>query len=517
MLPENDHTKVLQGRVLAGRYQLTSILGEGGMGSVWRAHDRTLGVDVAIKMIDQRFVASHEALTRFHREARAAAALRSTYVVQVLDYGVDCETPFIAMELLQGESLGQRLAREGRLKPGQASLILTQVARALALAHERGFVHRDVKPENVFVCREGDEELAKVLDFGIARATPGFGVSGGLQTQTGTILGTPFYMSPEQASGQPVDALSDVWSFAVLAYECLTGRRAFSGDSIGALFHAICMAPLPVPSRVAEVPQGFDAWFGRAADRSCHTRYASIREAADALRLVCTGTLVGGLPALSSTDEPAAFSAPPVKNVDGALPLRTETFLAPQLGEAQVDADGASGVRLPNLDTNPGSAHSILVPARERKRARTLPLMAVALLGIIGYGGWQWLRPASVDAPSSLASSSASGAAVPTTPTAITARAVPSAEPVRVGPVTASAAPPPSQQPVPSSTASSPTVTALPPLAQSQANSSAGAPNAPPTKSLTAADTAARRRPALPASARSPSSTSRRRGNAAGI
>lgn len=196
MLPENDHTKVLQGRVLAGRYQLTSILGEGGMGSVWRAHDRTLGVDVAIKMIDQRFVASHEALTRFHREARAAAALRSTYVVQVLDYGVDCETPFIAMELLQGESLGQRLAREGRLKPGQASLILTQVARALALAHERGFVHRDVKPENVFVCREGDEELAKVLDFGIARATPGFGVSGGLQTQTGTILGTPFLYEP---------------------------------------------------------------------------------------------------------------------------------------------------------------------------------------------------------------------------------------------------------------------------------------------------------------------------------
>ena len=279
-----------KGLVLAKRFRLVAKLGEGGMGSVWRADDLTLDSQVAVKLIDPSIASSAEALSRFKREAQAAAALRSAHVVQILDHGCDDENglPFIAMELLEGESLAARLTRLERLTATDTADILSQVARALTRAHEKGIVHRDLKPDNIFLVREGENEIAKVLDFGIAKRTGALGNTGGVKTNTGAMLGTPYYMSPEQALGQSnIDYRTDIWSLGIIAYECLTGLRPFDKGTLGALLMAICNEPLPVPSMLAPVPAGFDAWFAKAAARKPEERFASAAQATAELRSVC--------------------------------------------------------------------------------------------------------------------------------------------------------------------------------------------------------------------------------------
>jgi serine/threonine-protein kinase len=276
-----------EGLVLAARYRLVRQLGAGGMGSVWLAEDLNLGAEIAIKLIDPTVAESTEAVDRFRREAQSAAMIRSTHVVQIIDYGVDLGRPFIAMELLRGEDLSQRLEREHVVNPEDTARILGQVGRALSLAHASGIVHRDLKPDNVFLAREGDVCVAKILDFGIARRACGLTDSAVSRTRTGAMLGTPYYMSPEQATAQHVDYATDIWSFGVIAFECLTGRHAFEGETVGSLFHAICISPIVVPSQVAPVPAGFDRWFARAVVRDKTQRFPSIKEAAESLWLIC--------------------------------------------------------------------------------------------------------------------------------------------------------------------------------------------------------------------------------------
>ncbi len=284
-------TQVATGTLLAGKYRLESLIGRGGMGSVWRAEHLALSAPVAVKLLDQfDFAGSAEALSRFHREARAAAAIRSPHVVQTFDHGVD-ETlglPFIVMELMDGESLADRLTRCGRVGPAEAARIFTHVARALSRAHEAGIVHRDLKPDNVFLVRNEDEEIAKVLDFGIAKAqTHALGANSA--TATGTVMGTAYYMSPEQISGARVDFRTDLWALGVMACESLTGRRPFEAGTMGAITLKICVAPIPAPSSFAPVPAGFDQWFLRMVNRDVSQRFPSAREAADSLRQVCRG------------------------------------------------------------------------------------------------------------------------------------------------------------------------------------------------------------------------------------
>ena len=275
--------------VLAGKYKLVHQLGKGGMGSVWLAQHLTLHSPVAIKLIDTQIANHPEALARFLREARAAAALRSPHVVQILDHGVDNGTPYIAMELLEGESLAARLRKVGRLSPADTARIVTHTARAVARAHEAGVVHRDLKPDNIFLIENEEEELAKVLDFGIAKSTiVGFGMSAVPDTRTGALMGTLQYMSPEQTEGvKSVDFRTDIWAMGVIAFECLLGRRPFDAEAVGALVLEICSRPLPVPSKVGAVPAGFDAWFARACARVPSDRFPSARDAATDLRRIC--------------------------------------------------------------------------------------------------------------------------------------------------------------------------------------------------------------------------------------
>lgn len=268
---------------IAGRYRLEEPIGKGGMGSVWRARHLSLDAPVAVKLIDPALARDDEARTRFLREARAAAALRSPNVVQTFDFGVEDGVPFIVMELLQGETLEDRLARSAPLSPEETVDIMVQVSRAIAKAHEHGIIHRDLKPDNIFLTEHDDEWVVKVLDFGVAKFTGG-DMPAGAATRPGAVLGTPFYMSPEQAEGKrPLDWRADLWSLAVLTFECVVGVRPFQGDTAAILFVQLVAAPIPVPSQYAKVPPGFDEWWARAAQRDPELRFQSSKEQAESL------------------------------------------------------------------------------------------------------------------------------------------------------------------------------------------------------------------------------------------
>ena len=336
--------------LIAGKYRLLRKLGQGAMGTVWQAEHLTLKSQVAIKFIQVDTVLQADVLPRFLREAQAAASLRSPHVVQILDHGVDDGVPYIAMELLEGETLASRLARVGRLDPAEVSRIMVHVGRAMARAHEAGIVHRDLKPENVFLVRNDDEELAKVLDFGIAKArdAEGLGAAPALATRTGAVMGTPYYMSPEQTEGaKQVDLRSDVWSMGVMAFECMLGRRPFDAETLGGLLLAICTKPLPLPSQIGPVPAGFDAWFARACARDLGERFASAKEAAQELRRVCDE---GARPEGAISAWPAASATPPPpvhlpladsSNLPGPL---VEGFASTSIGRSGAPPNGAKRI-----------------------------------------------------------------------------------------------------------------------------------------------------------------------------
>jgi serine/threonine-protein kinase len=259
------------------------------MGSVWEGRHSTLGTRVAIKFIEAEYANSQDARSRFDNEARAAATIQSKHAIQIYDHGVtDDGRPYIVMEMLIGEPLEKRIERLHHLPLQDTARILQQVSRALARAHEKGIIHRDLKPENIFLVKSDDEddEIAKVLDFGIAKikANPGeMGISS--STKTGAVLGTPFYMSPEQARGlRTIDHRTDIWSLGVIAFKCATGKLPFDGESVGDLLVKICTSPVPVPSHVMPgLPPGFDAWFSRAMEREPERRFGSVQEMSDAL------------------------------------------------------------------------------------------------------------------------------------------------------------------------------------------------------------------------------------------
>ncbi len=294
--------------VLAGRYRLERQLGKGGMGSVWLAEHLSLRSWVAVKLMDPAIAATPEGAERFRREAQAAASLRSAHVVQVLDYGVHETTPYLVMELLNGESLAGCLEREKRLSPERTVAIMTQVSRALGRAHSAGIVHRDLKPDNVFLVREDDQELVKILDFGIAK-TPS-STFGGMETKTGVTMGTPYYMSPEQVEGKKaVDFRTDLWAMAVITSECMTGVRPFDGSTYGELLLNICARPIAPPSAQGFLLRGFDEWFAKATSRDQELRFASAQELVSTLRDVVAGTPTMQAFAPPSTAAPSGQAA----------------------------------------------------------------------------------------------------------------------------------------------------------------------------------------------------------------
>jgi serine/threonine-protein kinase len=332
---EDPIPSLAAGTVIAGKYRIERLIGRGGMGSVWSAVHVSLGQRVAVKLIAKRYASSREARHRFDLEAKAVAQLRSRYVVQVYDHGeMQDGTPYIVMEFLEGESLDARVSR-GPLTLAQASLVLEQIGRALGRAHALGMVHRDLKPENVFltVSPDGDGEVAKVLDFGIVKLRGQEGI--GSSTRTGAVLGTPLYMSPEQARGlKSVDHRTDLYSLGMVTYTMLTGTPAFTGESLGDLLVSICTEPLPALRQTAHwLPPPMDGWFQRACAREPGERFTSAEELTTAfavaagLRAGAPSTLTAEAPRTGAASSTVASidpaRAPGVTHGSGAVPGTT--------------------------------------------------------------------------------------------------------------------------------------------------------------------------------------------------
>jgi serine/threonine-protein kinase len=348
----------------AERYQLRSVLGAGSMGRVYRARDGALGVDVALKVLQNPTPAYEQ---RFLREARAHVQLASPNVVRLFDFGRAPEgDAYLAMELLEGETLGDRLARVGRLPPAAAVDCARQILRALAAAHAKGILHRDLKPANVFFARiDGGGEIVKVLDFGVAKMIgEGAETLNAIETQQGMVFGTPLYMSPEQAQGKALDVRSDLYSLGALLYHMLTGNPPFEDDdAVVVMSGHIASIARPVAEVCHDVPAALSRVVARTMAKLPAARSASADELGDLLatsleapvvgfdlgaftfdtmrlhvrrkklRGLAAGTMAAvialGVVALAATRDPSAIAAPPVAH---ALAAPEEILALPQAG-----------------------------------------------------------------------------------------------------------------------------------------------------------------------------------------
>jgi len=261
-------------------------IGEGGMGSVWLAFDSARNREVAVKFLSPRFTQDDMARARFFREARLGSSVRSPHVAEVLECALLADgTPYIEMEFVEGEELSKRIARIGALPLDEARQIIAQVSSGIAALHAVGIVHRDIKPNNIVVRENEGRIVAKVVDLGIAKESDGAGDL----TLTGTTMGTPIYMSPEQMfDARDAGTSADLWALAVVAYECLTGNLPFTGDTFGAVCIAVHSGRFarPTESR-ADLADSVDAWFAWAFAREREARIDSIDSLRDTFLAMC--------------------------------------------------------------------------------------------------------------------------------------------------------------------------------------------------------------------------------------
>jgi serine/threonine protein kinase/Tol biopolymer transport system component len=289
----------LAAKTKLGPYEIQSPLGAGGMGEVYRARDTRLNRDVAVKVLPSSFAADTERLQRFAQESRAAAALNHPNILSIYDVGTDAGTPYVVSELLEGETLRDRL-RTGALSSTRKAIeYAQQIARGLAAAHEKGIVHRDLKPENIFITHDG---RAKILDFGLAKFTRPEAESADaptvqVATEAGTVMGTAGYMSPEQVRGKPTDARSDIFSFGAILYEMLAGKRAFHGESSADTMSAILKEDPPdLAETNRNIPPALDRIVRHCLEKNPAERFQSARDVAfnlEALTEVSTSTRTG--------------------------------------------------------------------------------------------------------------------------------------------------------------------------------------------------------------------------------
>ncbi|HEX5970037.1 MAG TPA: protein kinase [Intrasporangium sp.] len=292
--------------MLAGRYQLESRIATGGMGEVHVAMDTRLHRRVAVKLLREELADSGDFIERFRREALMSARLTHPSVARILDYGQDGTTHFIVMELVEGRDLAKLLAERGRIPAHEAARMTAQVCDALGAAHQAGFVHRDIKPSNVIITPDG---AVKVTDFGIARA-----LGGSSLTETGTIMGTAQYVSPEMVRGEPANEASDQYSVGVLLFQMLTGSVPFEGDSPVAVALRHLDTEIPRPSSlVPDLPIALDQVVARATATDPRDRFPDVAAMAAALRQVAAARPSQSAPtaALPRPDQPTATSVLP--------------------------------------------------------------------------------------------------------------------------------------------------------------------------------------------------------------
>lgn len=331
----NFNFKLRAGTTIAGRYELGGLIGRGGMGEVWAAKHLALEAKHAIKFMEPSLLSEHDAdtiLDRFEEEARATSAISrlSRHVVSVSDYGKHEGIPYLVMEHLEGESLEAHMVRAKTLAPERVLEILEQICLGVTQAHKVNLIHRDLKPGNVFICKdERGGLLVKVLDFGLVRST----TEGDKRlTRRGIAVGTPNYMSPEQARAHPsMDAQCDLWSMAVLAYEMLTGKSPWVGDTMQDVLVAVCRSEFSNVSAVKpELGTRFDAFFERAFQRKAVNRFPSGEALVDAFREAARSKEPAPsvqIPVLAHVDPVVTRSTPP-ESTDSSINSSDSVALA---------------------------------------------------------------------------------------------------------------------------------------------------------------------------------------------
>lgn len=352
----------LIGRTIARRYKILGVLGKGGMGAVYEAQHLTIGRRVALKRLHPELAVDANAVHRFQREARAAGTTGHENIVDVLDLGfAEDGAPYLVMELLEGESLAQRLRRQTKLSAERAAAIAGQVLAALEAVHARGVIHRDLKPDNVFLTRRGGRrDFVKVLDFGVSKvaATP----EATKLTRTGMMVGTPHYMSPEQARGMPdLDHRVDLYAVGVILYECLSGQLPFRGDNYHALLQAILAGDAPpLHTLVPALPHALVALVHRALARDREERFESARAMWAAL------VPFGALPPPRvddgvASEVPSALSEMPTAQAD-------PRSLAPQLAASQRTPSSEALTDVPSARREPTPVY-VPLPLADHPRA----------------------------------------------------------------------------------------------------------------------------------------------------
>lgn len=365
---------------MLGPYRIGALIGEGGMGAVYRATDTRLGRDVAIKVLTALNVDDRERLQRFEQEARATGMLNHPNLLTIYDVGKEDGAPFIVSELLEGETLRDRLLR-GPLPPRRSIDAALQIALGLAAAHEKGIVHRDLKPDNIFLTRDG---RAKILDFGIAKLSnpTEVGPFASAATEPGMVLGTVGYMSPEQVRGELVDTRSDIFSFGAILYEMLSGVRAFKrSSSIETLSAILKEDPPDLTDSLPNLPPALDRLVRRCLEKDRDLRFQSARDLAFNLETLTTLSTPGTLSNVPNPS-PTANPAPRI----GSLAQRTATMRMPAAGDP-VPAPVAPPPRT-------GATTRSRIAPRPAPRGVSPVLLAILyVVSIVGaaFGSWYYI------------------------------------------------------------------------------------------------------------------------------
>lgn len=377
---DRDETAIVMGRfpkgaLVAGKYRIEALLGQGGMGIVLRAHHETLDRTVAIKVLLAELAGDTSVVARFLREARALAKLESEHIVRVIDFGtLDDGSPFMVMEHLEGIDLGDLLARDGALPVQTAVAYVVQVLGALAEAHAIGIVHRDLKPANLFVTTKASgRSVVKLLDFGISKGSGG--VADANLTSTKAMMGSPFYMSPEQIRAtRDVDARSDVWSMGVVLYELVTGAKPFPGDTVGEVLSNVVEASPPTPRTVRpDLPLVLEAAILRCLRRNPDERFQSVSALAEGLAPLA--------PAATAASSPDLVAAAPDPLPAAGRPGPTSTT---QLLETQTTMLAHASTATPPPPPPPGRQRSL--SALLSIVGAVVIVVAITAIALVGLG-----------------------------------------------------------------------------------------------------------------------------------
>lgn len=380
----------LVGQTIDGKYRLDAVLGAGGMGVVYRAARLLIGDTVAIKIILPEHVSDQRAIQRFRREAQATAMLKHPNAVAIYDFGTTSEgLVYLVMELIEGHSLRQIIREQGPLAPQAASMLIDQVCSALDEAHRRNMVHRDLKPDNIVVTPTSSGALVKVLDFGLAKMLDPETTSGNL-TQTGTVMGTPFYMSPEQFMGEELDGRSDIYSLGIVLYEMLTGAVPFNSPTPTAVVvQHVNQAPRSLRAIDGRIPPAVEAVVLRALEKRREAR----QQTAGALAQELSFAVRGETPA-PPVFSPQASSAqqPPTPSAWGTR----ETVPTMALNTPASGSNAFSHAAPPMSFTGAPPPFSGEVPKAGGGR-KLLPVIVVAVfaLGLAGGAAAWWLQTGS--------------------------------------------------------------------------------------------------------------------------